>query len=102
MKLEGVLGGFLNTIPESVEFKLFIALKEFTLIAFSETITEEEANKLTELAKIILTEYQSLARSIKQNSDIFCKLHTLSHYGALAKRFGPLFQYNTMRYTSVI
>lgn len=79
-----------------MEYHFFIELKEFTLIAFSPTITTQDLERLDNLAVSINKKYVELSQK-----RIFPKLHHLLHYSALIKRFGPPNLYTNFRYERV-
>lgn len=75
------------------EFKLYKALREFVLLAFSSTFVETDLRKLDFLANQVI----NFCVSIQPDFSIYCKLHHLLHYGDLIKFFGPLYLYSTFR-----
>lgn len=50
------------------------------------------------LATDIVQRYVTFSQVNSFNEEVYCKLHTLLHYGQLVKRFGPLYQFGTFRY----
>jgi hypothetical protein len=80
--------------PEWPEVKLFAKMKEFTLISFRKTLSDQDATRLTKIAAEFLGDLKNLTPHFK----IYCKLHHLSHYGDLTRVYGPLYLYSTFRY----
>lgn len=102
----------------SSEYKLYILLKEFSLLAFSSNVTSSDAPRLDSLASQIVPKFTKLAsrlvniqkkkkkehkkstavQIVKGGGSVYCKLHQLLHYGDLLLIYGPLIHYASHRY----
>ena len=79
------------------EFALYKELKQFTLLAFSCSFAESDANRLTTIAHSFIHK----CKLFNPNFKVICKVHQLTHYGELIKKFGPAFLYTNFRYERV-
>lgn len=92
LKLEVIL--FPEFDPSKSEWKLYSALKEFILLSYSLELDQKGLNRLNVLANIIIEEWKDL----DNNSTVYCKLHHLSHYCDLIRKYGPLYLYANLHY----
>lgn len=96
LKLEAVFFSELKDSTEWPEMRLYRDLKEFTLIVHQQEFTEENFIRLDMLADTILRSCQAL--KLRPESDdhtqVYCKLHQLSHYSGSIRRFGPAYLYS--------
>jgi hypothetical protein len=79
-------------VTDTDSFSLFLALKEFSLICFSEEISIHQLRRLTQTCSNIF----QLLYKIDPNYKIFPKLHHLIHYRDQIQKFGPLINYSTL------
>lgn len=77
---------------------MYKELKRFTLISFQTSITDQECNLLTTLAESILPKYRNLATKFDKDFKIYSKLHTMTHFGDLVRKFGPPYQFGVFRW----
>lgn len=96
LKLEAILIDHIDRNSDG--FLLYKSLKQFTLLAFSQFITSDDVNQMNILATDIVHRYVNFCQANNFSQDVYCKLHTLLHYGQLVQRFGPLYQFGTFRY----
>lgn len=91
MKLDAILIDILQ--PQMNSYQLYKDLRKFCQLAFALSFTQQDlqqfevlANQIVERCTVIHPEFL-----------VYCKLHHLSHYGDLIRRFGPLYFYSTFR-----
>jgi hypothetical protein len=69
-------------------------MKQFTLLAFASSIQQSEILQMdTHLRKIM-----ELCPKLNPSFEVHCKIHHLSHYAALTRKYGPLNNFSTFRY----
>ena len=83
-----------ETIIASDSFQLYKAFLHIAMISFQCTITQE--NLLTLQSEIL--QMFILIKRIDPNFKIFAKLHHITHYPEMIRRFGPLIFFSTLSF----
>lgn len=91
LKLPAILFNIFDT--NSVQFKLWKCLKDFTVLSLAKSLTESDLEEMRSLSDKIINFCLELV-----DMEVFCKLHHLVHYADLIVQFGPLYYFSTFRY----
>lgn len=94
-KLEAVLFVELAGASEWPEYQLLVNLKRFTLLVHQSEFGKQDIIKLNNLAEQIVKACQKLQIRPESSevSQVWCKLHHLTHYGDMVSKFGPPYMY---------
>lgn len=75
-------------------WSLYQTLRDITSLIFSEEIQLEMIERLTKIIGLFLKSF----KTVFPDSTIAPKLHYLSHYPEMFKKFGPFIRFGTLRF----
>jgi hypothetical protein len=82
----------INDILTSIPFLLYLCLKEVCIVSFKNKIEDFEICKLKSNILLLFSYLKILEPEYK----IFPKLHHLTHYPEMIRKFGPLVSYSSL------